>query len=72
VLPVSLLPLVRVGNVTYRRIVDPEIRRTICAVTLKSRSLSPSAAAFLELCVSVSRNRQGAGAHGRSGSRGVK
>lgn len=51
VLPLSLLPLMKVGQVTYRRITGPEIHRAICVVTLKSRTLSPAAAMFIELCV---------------------
>jgi DNA-binding transcriptional LysR family regulator len=57
VLPLSLLPLVRTGQVTYRRITNPEIRRAICVVTLKARSLSPAAQAFADLCVSLARRR---------------
>jgi DNA-binding transcriptional LysR family regulator len=57
VLPLSLLPLVRTGQVTYRRITHPEIRRTICVVNLKARSLSPAAQAFSELCVRLARTR---------------
>ena len=58
VLPLSLLPLVKVGLVTYRRITAPEIHRAICVVTLKSRSLSPVAKAFVDLCVTMARERR--------------
>ncbi|MGO4330797.1 LysR family transcriptional regulator [Cupriavidus sp. 2TAF22] len=50
ILPLSLLPLVRVGQVTIRRVVKPEIQRTISALTLKGRTPSPAATGFLELC----------------------
>ncbi|MBY0437720.1 MAG: LysR family transcriptional regulator [Burkholderiales bacterium] len=57
VLPLSLLPLVRVGQVTYRRITGPEIRRAICVVASRARSLSPAAEAFVELCVLAAKQR---------------
>jgi DNA-binding transcriptional LysR family regulator len=57
VFPLSLLPLVRTGQVTYRRVTHPEIHRAICVVTLKARSLSPAAQAFADLCVSLARTR---------------
>ena len=59
VLPLSLLPLLRVGQVTYRRITHPEIQRTICAITLKARTSSPVARAFLELCGEFAQKRKG-------------
>lgn len=58
VLPLSLLPLVRVGQVTYRRITHPEIQRTICAITLKARTPSPAAKAFLDLCSEFAQKRK--------------
>jgi len=57
VLPLSLLPLVRVGQVTYRRITQPELHRTICLITARGRAPSPSAQAFVELCVGTAANR---------------
>jgi len=57
VLPLSLLSLVRVGQVTYRRITGPEIRRAICVVALKARSLSPAAQAFVAQCVTAAHER---------------
>ncbi|KJK22562.1 hypothetical protein UB46_20730 [Burkholderiaceae bacterium 16] len=58
VLPLSLLPLVRVGQVTYRRITHPEIQRTICAITLNARTPSPAAKAFLDLCSEFAQKRK--------------
>lgn len=58
VLPLSLVPLVRVGQVTYRRIIEPQIRRTISAVTLSTRTPSPAAAGFLDLCVKHAKQRK--------------
>lgn len=57
VLPLSLLPQVRAGHLTYRRILAPEIRRAICVVTLKARSMSPAAEAFVAMCVDAARLR---------------
>jgi len=59
VLPLSLLPLVRVGQVTYRRITKPELHRTVCVITARGRALSPSAQAFVELCLRMAAGRSG-------------
>jgi len=58
VLPLSLLPLVRVGQVTYRRITQPELHRAICVMTRQGRSLSPAARAFENLCVRIAAGRR--------------
>lgn len=57
VLPMSLMPNVRAGNLTSRRITHPEISRTICAVSLRGRSLSPTAQAFIDLCTVIAKQR---------------
>jgi len=57
VLPLSLLPLVRVGQVTYRRITQPELHRTICVMTAQGRTLSPLARAFMDLCMRMAAGR---------------
>lgn len=57
VLPFSLIPLVRVKRVVYRRITRPEIHRLICIVTLKSRSPSPAAEAFIRTCIDHATSR---------------
>lgn len=49
ILPASLTPLIRSGNLTTVDLVSPEIHRSICIVRLKSRSLSPAARIFMEL-----------------------
>src|SRR5690606_15829184 len=53
VLPLSLIPPVRAARLTYRRITQPELRRTICITTLRGRSLSPSASAFCDICMDI-------------------
>lgn len=53
VLPSSLIPLLRLRGITHRPLVQPAIRRAICVMTLRSRSLSPAATAFVRLCTEV-------------------
>lgn len=57
VLPSSTTQVFKLGAVVFRRIVEPEVHRTICAVTLGSRSLSPAAEAFLRVCVEHAEKR---------------
>ncbi len=51
VLPESLVPTGAPGALTVRRIVQPEIRRPLCVYRLASRTPSPAAAAFVEMCI---------------------
>lgn len=60
VLPYSMVPLARAAGLVHRRITRPEIHRLLCVVTLKSRSPSPAAQAFVQACVMHSSPEPGA------------
>lgn len=51
VLSYSMVPLARAAGLVHRRITRPEIHRLLCVVSLKSRSPTPAAQAFVEACV---------------------
>lgn len=51
VLPHSVIKQANLGPVVYRRVIEPEIHRDICAISLKSRSLAPAAEAFILTCI---------------------
>lgn len=50
VLPYSLVPPMPLRELTYRRIGQPEIQRTLCVITRRSRTPSPAAEAFIGTC----------------------
>lgn len=50
ILPASRVSLIRSLNLVAVKLVSPEIRRPICVVHMKSRSLSTVAQAFIEHC----------------------
>lgn len=58
ILPFSLVSLLESSQLTHRRIGKPEIYRTLCVVSLKSRTPSPAADAFVRACIRQSARRR--------------
>jgi len=61
VLPASLVPLLNASNLTTVDLVNPEIIRSICCIRLKSRSLTPAALKFMEICEQYAKEYRTAG-----------
>jgi LysR family transcriptional regulator, carnitine catabolism transcriptional activator len=59
VLPYSLVQQLRLEPLVFRRILSPELRRSICLTTLKSRTPSPAAEAFSRACIAQDKRNRG-------------